>query len=124
MSIQEKQLTKHLTEKEQESQQEIHRKEWPWKASESGEIETIVWNGRPTKVTWTAHTQIKFMYCGLKSSITPVSNPIWIQSFHFQQSNPRDIYSSNTAETETFKVICNTGAFEVITSNTMFSWQV
>ena len=119
-----RQLPKHLTEREQRPQQEIHGREWPWKLSESGEIETIVWNGRPTIVTLTAHAQIKLMHCGLKAFITPVSNPIWIQTCHIQQIYPGDYYSSYTTETETFKIICTIGVSEVITSNSTIFWQV
>ena len=69
-------------------------------------------------VTMTTPPPIKSIHYGLPALVTPMSDPFWIQSCLYQEIDPGVSYSSNmTTENDTFKVIWDTGASEVITSD-------
>ena len=54
---------------------------------------------------------------GLTAHITPMSNPAWQHSCRYLQSDPGLYYSGHTSHDDHFKVIWDTGASEVITSD-------
>ena len=69
-------------------------------------------------------SQDKFYQCtptlqnGLPALVMPLNNPIWNNFVQYLQSNPGVYYFGHTANNDFFKVIWDTDASEVITSNT------